>query len=108
MRKHCGNCANHREETNQFSEECGKCVSARLKNGEITDPSHWRALPQTNADRIRTMSDEELAKFLADEIPHGDCCGCDLECATFEGDKFENSCHNAFYRWLKQPVGENK
>lgn len=61
---------------------------------------------KTNADHIRAMSDEELAKFLADEIPHGDCCDCDLECATFEGDKFKNSCHNAFYRWLKQPAEE--
>jgi hypothetical protein len=65
-----------------------------------------RKRKQTNADRIRAMSDEELAKFLADEIPHGDCCGCDLECATFEGDKFENSCRNAYYRWLKQPAEE--
>ena len=58
----------------------------------------------TNADRIRAMSDEELAQFLADEIPHGDCYGCDLECATFEEDKFNNSCQDAFYRWLKQPA----
>ena len=58
----------------------------------------------TNADRIRAMSDKELAEFLADEIPHGDCYGCDLECATFEGDKFVDCCHNAFYRWLKQPA----
>ena len=68
MRKHCGNCANYKKETNQFSEECGKCISARLENGETTDPSHWRALPQTNADRIRAMSDEELADWLASQM----------------------------------------
>ena len=61
-------------------------------------------MPHTNADRIRAMSDEELAVFLADEIDHGDCCGCKLDCATYECDKFEDSCHNAYYRWLKQPV----
>jgi hypothetical protein len=59
---------------------------------------------KTNADRIRAMSDEELAVFLADKIDHGDCCDCRLECATYEGDKFEDSCHNAYYRWLKQPA----
>ncbi len=30
--------------------------------------------PTTNADRIRVMSDEELAKFLAGFDPH--CCNC--------------------------------
>lgn len=35
MKKHCGNCANHKKETNQFSEECGKCVEAILENGEM-------------------------------------------------------------------------
>ncbi len=58
----------------------------------------------TNADRIRAMSDEELAVLLADEIPHGDCCNCNLECHTQFGDEFKDPCHNAFYRWLKQPV----
>jgi hypothetical protein len=52
------------------------------------------------------MSDEELAVLLADEIPHGDCFDCELECAIFEGDKFKSSCCNAFYRWLKQPAEE--
>ena len=60
--------------------------------------------PVTNADRIRSMDDEELAVLLADEIPHGDCHGCDLDCSTSEGDKFKDSCHNAFYKWLQQPA----
>ena len=60
--------------------------------------------PQTKADRIRAMSDEELAVFLADEISHGDCYGCELDCATYECDKFMDCCHNAHYRWLKQPT----
>ena len=68
--------------------------------------------PKTNADRIRAMSDEELAQFLADEIPHGDCCGCKLDCSTSEGDMFQSrffhecDCYNAFYKWLKQPAEE--
>lgn len=58
----------------------------------------------SNADRIRAMSDEELAVMLANEIPHGECYGCVLDCSVCEGDRFNNGCANAFYKWLKQPV----
>ena len=58
----------------------------------------------TNYDRIKQMSIEEMAKMLANEIPHGDCCDCNLECATYMEDKFYDSCVNAFYRWLEQEV----
>ena len=92
MRKHCGNCANHKKETNQFSEECGKCVSARLENGEMTDPSHWRALPQTNADRIRAMSNEDLADYLAE-------LGSEANNGVIYSDRPEE-----WLEWLTQPA----
>ena len=99
MRKHCGNCANYRKETNQFSEECRKCVSARLENGETTDPSHWRALPQTNADRLRAMSDEELEPMIF-AFKLGYAPWCDHHCEN-EGDY---GCDNCILKWLKQPA----
>ena len=40
------------------------------------------------------------------EIPHGDCYGCNLECATYMGDNFKDCYINAFYRWLEQEVEE--
>ena len=53
----------------------------------------------TNGERIRGMSDEELAKFLAD---CSDCASCYLDepnnCGT------EETCAKAFLEWLKQPV----
>ena len=114
MRKHCGNCANHNKETNQFSEECGKCVSARLKNGETTDPSHWKAKPQTNADRVRAMSDEELAEFimLSPEMEFGVCEYCRVfrghgaytPCGTENGWCTAELRCDAFKKWLQQPV----
>lgn len=99
MRKHCGNCANHRDETNRFSEECGKCVATVLKNGEKSDPSHWKAKPQTNADRIRMMDDEQLAwelmtwRIEADAKHHG------VE------SKYPNT-QKTILEWLKQPAKE--
>ena len=97
MRKHCGNCANHRKETNQFSDECGNCVAAVLENGECTEPSHWREKPQTNADRIRAMSDEELADLL--------CNGKHtFRCANCSAYQCDDNCEKHCLEWLKQPA----
>lgn len=54
---------------------------------------------QSNAQRIRNMTDEELAKFLS---KRADCATCQLvnpkNCGT------EETCAKAFLEWLKQPV----
>ena len=58
---------------------------------------------QTNADRIRAMSDEELARFLTWNVP--DCinfcndarCGCKWNCKHGEGLHFITN-------WLRQPA----
>ena len=71
------------------------CAAQRAKLG-LGDP-------MTNADRIRAMSDKELAFFLADEIPHGDCYGCELDCSC-DSPWINEGCRNAFYKWLRQPA----
>ena len=54
-----------------------------------------RPTPQTNADRIRAMSDEELAKFLDDNNSHG--CVCPTkDCRA--------TCKQCIEEWLKQPA----
>jgi len=55
--------------------------------------------PKTNADHIRSMTDDELAKLLLDGVaekvcPNG-CDGCD-------GD-----CDGKMLNWLKQPYKED-
>lgn len=55
--------------------------------------------PQTNADRIRDMSDEDLAKFIVDEM-------C-LYCQTYRTEECYNKCVSAQIEWLKQPVEED-
>ena len=46
----------------------------------------------TNADRIRAMSDEELAEFLS-------CCGCPCPARDCHA-----SCKDCILDWLKQPA----
>ena len=105
MRKHCGNCANHRNETNAFSEECGKCVQAVLENGEKTAPSHWREKPQTNADRIRAMSDEELAKSLSKTVVDAICYSHGTEKTVDKLPKeIWDDLVKEYLEWLKQPA----
>ena len=107
MRKHCGNCANHRKETNQFSDECGKCVAAILPNGEQTDPSHWRAKPMTRIEKIRSMSVEELAKviFHSNE-PEMFCKGSDECCRRVDAgeDIPQEECLACAAKWLLEEV----
>jgi len=53
-----------------------------------------RIVPQTNADRIRQKSDEELARYYAKRIAR--CYGC--EAVT------EDDCYECQLDWLKSPV----
>ena len=56
--------------------------------------------PQTNADRIRAMSDEELAEFLCDGCPPFRKNG--VSCYV------PKTCHNCWLDWLKQPVKDGE
>ena len=60
----------------------------------------WRTEPITNAQKIRAMSDEELAKAIASKAYTGACNDFDI---SYDG----NCCHNcekcdAIIKWLKQ------
>ena len=59
---------------------------------------HKKNIPQTNADRIRSLSDEELCEFLG-QYSFFEMCdeGCDA-CA-YKGD-----CEKRLLEWLQQPV----
>ena len=55
----------------------------------------------TNADRIRSMSDEELAVFLFRNLkqPYDYC-----QLAVFEGACTETLCDDLMMKWLQQPA----
>ena len=60
--------------------------------------------PQTNADRICAMTDEELAEWLTRKIH---CIDCPQEenCMLYGRSM---NCRSVWLDWLKSPVEENK
>ena len=61
----------------------------------------WNVAKETNADRIRAMTDEELAAFLcnlrSEEVYGNACSNCVAE-------RFCRIGHTGMIDWLKQPV----
>ena len=70
---------------------------------------HKTNMPQTNADRIRAMSDEELAEFLTNINPTNcqDCAfSCGWRCRPDRDDYSDfEKCKEGRKRWLQQPAG---
>ena len=56
----------------------------------------------TNADRIRAMTDEELANFIPD-WSYTKACKCDEQ--EFIG--CDNQCEKCVFEWLQQPAEED-
>ena len=79
--------------------DCGCATCANNGNEAICSEcawdSKWEAKPMTNADRIRAMSDEELAELLDDGIFHR-CVRPERECCS--------TCYECVKGWLKQPA----
>ena len=82
-------------------ERCGPNIYAHLTGGSECDKFNQRVLetPMANGDRIRSMSDEELAKFLDDSNSQG-CVCLTMACAM--------NCQKCIKKWLKQPVKEEE
>lgn len=83
--KDCVSCVH--EYLSPMSDTCRECGIAML-NYEEAKPK-----PITNADRIRSMSDEELADFITDNMC-GLICGDPLAC--------EGQCKQKMLDWLKE------
>ena len=84
--------------------ECRVCKAAtecteiwKNENEEFMNCSAFVAPPPTNADRIRAMSDRELARLLCDF--KGDCHECPAYSYCEHG-------HNGMLYWLKEEVKE--
>ena len=85
------------------------CMARADGLGQVFDPNYdgehgcTDFAPFTNADRIRSMSDEELSVFLCEEFDCGSesCPGLEL-CKTNEGKA------NGLLKWLQQPAEKPK
>lgn len=81
-------------------EECkitGRTVEFAVDDGVCIDFDERK--PQTNGDRIRSMSDEELAAFLCKKF------GCYSEtCPGIELCKPNEGKANGVLKWLQQPA----
>ena len=64
-----------------------RCGDQCMEHLFTDTPSCPSRMPATNADRIRSMNDEELARFLGDEPPY-------------------LSTYDKYLDWLRQPVKE--
>ena len=77
------------------------CMAAADYLGQVFDPSYdgehgcTDFAPCTNADRIRSMSDEELVKLLDYEL------GCPV---TGDCAKMSKDCKACWLDWLQQPA----
>ena len=79
----------------QYSDICGTC--------ETLDGVPVKYKKKTNAERIRNMTDEELAEFIA--IQHTECCYCKIVTDCFEQN--DGDCSKAWLEWLKQEVSDD-
>lgn len=92
--KNCGSCANYDRTKMEHTDVCGGCVTVYV--GDVRqEPSRWKPIPQTNADRIRAWNDHELAQTIADFVSEID-----------NGDVRYSDDPNDWLEWLQQPVKE--
>lgn len=72
----------------------------------VVDSCRWRTLPITNADKIRAMSDEEMAEFLSVGVVGVFVCDfCDIV-GTPRAECNVDDCRKASLKYLKQPLKE--
>lgn len=86
-------------------ESCQGCIDMR---GEFHQHKEGPFMPpMTNADRIRAMSDEDLAAFLerVHEAPCSACCDNLYWCRRNNAP--EPVCKKHFLEWLQQPAEED-
>ena len=93
--KGCKNCPAYAKCTVTY--RGSSCAALRSTYGIDSDPELI-----TNADKIRAMSDEELAEFLAEP------CSCDVDpgCDGYR-ECGNDLCLKYLLKWLQQPAEED-
>lgn len=78
---------------------CKKC-GALIVSGSLCEDCK----PMTNGDKIRAMTDEELAALIANENDFCSLCAYKSDTLCF---RQPTACTHGFYEWLKQEVSED-
>ena len=84
--------------------KCEKCTNKNYcvwSNAEIENcmnNDYQNFSPTTNADRIRAMTDEELADMFGEHSKRRDCC------PNYGSYDCRATCEECWLNWLKSPV----
>ena len=79
---------------------CGECECRWYCDIDPNECDAWPdPVPMTNADHIRSMTDEELAEWYGE----GMCGGQTVDACR---EKFHGNCSACALDWLKQPYKE--
>ena len=87
-----------------MNEDCPFCLYEKTETNcpGCWEGSNYKPKPMTNADRIRAMTDEELAEFLWDRSQGG--------CPPMDCDEYDGKICGAWkcwLTWLQKPVEDN-
>lgn len=93
------------------AEDCNECAEVHKQLAEwLIELKQRREVeigekPKTNGDRIRHMTDEELAEWLCGEANYS-CNICIRQ--NEKSSCFNYSCEECITKWLKQEVSEDE
>lgn len=80
-----------------------KCFVCNFSGIECKNFEMYKPKPQTNADRIRSMTDAELTRFFAENCGCGEWCMHNRSGACARKDEY-SCCLDVWHDWLKAPV----
>lgn len=82
-----------------------KCKNLIDMCNEHENTFDYEKYKPTNADRIRSMTDEELRDFLYDMTSESRCHICAFKKGWLCEKPYDKSCHDGVMKWLKSEVG---
>lgn len=109
MKKDCQNCKNHVPVVDKYS-PCFGCTVAGDGSPSNWEPNGTDIYAPTNADRIRAMSDEELAECISKRAVDRLCeivCGCECKAFATLDKTSDQVCKEIVLKWLKRPAKED-
>lgn len=97
-------CVMCKHEGSDVYDGCCECEYPENSDENSDDPpTKYEPKPQTNADRIRSMSDEELAEFFTPFYYDGPKFYCPAQADVGEGEcAAKSDCRQCWLDWLKQ------